>query len=105
MVDHVVVVPEAILGAATELDLLADRLAAAQATAGAITHIAAPPGSEEVSALAAQHLNLVAAAHRRAVLQGVLELRHAAQTLRGQVAHYQEQDAANAAALGGIRIR
>lgn len=105
MIDHVVVVPEVVLAAATELELLADRLAAAQATGGALTHIAAPSGSEEVSVLAANHFNQVAAAHEHAVGQGVVELRHAAQTLRTHVANYREQDAAHAATLGGIRIQ
>ncbi|ONM49139.1 PE family protein [Nocardia donostiensis] len=96
MIGHVDVTPELILAAAVELDLLADRLAGAAAISAPATHVI-PSGADEASLLGAHHMNRGAATHDRAVAQGVLELHHAAATLRTQLAHYLAQDAASAA--------
>ncbi|MFE3100244.1 PE domain-containing protein [Nocardia tengchongensis] len=101
MVGHVLVQPEVILAAAMELDLLAERLAAA-ATAPA-THVL-PSGTEEVSFLAAAHFNTAALTHDRSVAQGILELHHAAATLRSQLAQYLAQDAMWAAGIAAIQV-
>jgi hypothetical protein len=99
---HVLVVPEIVLAAAAELDLLADRMTAAAGINAPVTHVA-PSGTEEVSVLAASHFNQHAVAQEQAVAQGVLELRHAAMTLRTQVAQYLGQDVANAASVTSIQ--
>lgn len=101
MPGYVVVLPEVLLSAAAELDALAVRLQAAAAVNSPITHVA-PSGSEEVSFLAAGFFNRAAATHDTAVAQGILELTHAANTLRSQVAQYVASDAAHAASLGAV---
>ncbi|WP_067696531.1 PE domain-containing protein [Nocardia jejuensis] len=103
MVGHVLVQPEVILAAALELDLLAERLAAASAISAPATHVI-PSGTEEVSLLAAEHFNQAAISHDRAIAQGVLELHHAAATLRGQLAQYLIQDAVRAAGIAAIQV-
>ncbi|MFE5288025.1 PE family protein [Nocardia sp. NPDC056611] len=103
MVGHVVVQPEVILAAALELDLLAERLAAAASATAPATHVL-PSGAEEVSFLAAAHFNTAALTHDRSVAQGILELHHAAATLRGQLAQYLAHDAMRAAALAAIQV-
>ncbi len=101
MPGYVVVLPEVVLAAAAELDALAARLQTAAAINAPVTHVA-PSGSEEVSFLAAGFFNRAAATHDTAVAQGVLELTHAANTLRMQVAQYVASDAAHAASLGAV---
>ncbi|MFI9507694.1 PE family protein [Nocardia sp. NPDC052566] len=98
---HVLVSPEAMLAAAAELDLLADRLAGVAALAGPATHVG-PSGLDEVSLLAAQHFNKAAITHDQSVAQGVLELHHAAATLRIQLAQYLAQDVARAGAITAV---
>jgi len=100
---HVVVNPEIVLAAATELDLLADRLAGVAAVSGPATHVV-PSGAEEVSVLAATHFNQVAVLQDQALAKGILELRNAAMTLRTQAAQYLGQDLANAASIGTISV-
>jgi PE family len=100
---HVLVVPEIVLAAAAELDLLADRLAGVAATTGPATHVI-PSGTEEVSILAATHFNQVATLQHQALGKGILELRNAANTLRTHVAQYLGQDLANAATIGTIPV-
>lgn len=92
------VTPEAVLAAAAELDLLADRLAGVAALSGPATHVA-PSGVDEVSLMAAGHFNRAAATHDGAVAQGILELHHAAATLRIQLANYLAEDAVRGAAI------
>ncbi|GGK55345.1 PE domain-containing protein [Nocardia camponoti] len=98
MVGHVLIAPEIVLAAAAELDLLAERLAAAAMLAGPTTHVL-PSGAEEVSLLAANHFNRAAATHDSAVAQGILELHHAAATLRAQLATNIGEDALHAATI------
>ncbi|MGX1804733.1 PE family protein [Nocardia sp. NPDC055321] len=103
MVGHVLVQPEVVLAAALELDLLAERLAALSATTAPATHVL-PSGTEEVSFLAAAHFNQAALSHDRATAQAVLELHHAAATLRSQLAQYLIQDAVRAAGIAAIPV-
>ncbi|MBF6135976.1 PE family protein [Nocardia otitidiscaviarum] len=103
MVGHVLVQPEVVLAAAAELDLLAERLAAVATAAGPTTHVL-PSGTEEVSLLAAGHFNHAALSHDRAIAQGVLELHHAAATLRAQLAQYLAQDAIRAVGIASIPV-
>ncbi|WP_067718021.1 PE domain-containing protein [Nocardia yamanashiensis] len=103
MVGHVHVQAEVVLAAALELDLLAERLAAAASFAGPATHVL-PSGTEEVSFLAAGHFNQAALSHDRAVAQGILELHHAAATLRGQLAQYIAQDAVRAVGIAAVQV-
>ncbi|MGV9413480.1 PE family protein [Nocardia sp. NPDC003693] len=103
MVGHVLVQPEVVLAAALELDLLAERLAALSATTAPATHVL-PSGAEEVSFLAAAHFNQAALSHDRATAQAVLELHHAAATLRSQLAQYLIQDAVRAAGIAAIPV-
>ncbi|WP_069161989.1 PE domain-containing protein [Nocardia altamirensis] len=98
MVGHVLVAPEAVLAAAAELDLLAERLAAAAALTAPATHVV-PSGVDEVSLHAAQHLNKAAVTHDNAVAQGILELHHAAATLRSQLATHMSSDIVRAAGI------
>jgi hypothetical protein len=103
MVGLVNVQPEVILAAAAELDLLAERLTAASALSGPATHVV-PAGAEEVSTMAAQHLNEGAFSHDRGVAQGILELHHAAATLRQQLAQYLAEDSVQAAGIAAIQV-
>ncbi|MBL1073318.1 PE family protein [Nocardia sp. 2] len=103
MVGHISVQPELILAAALELDLLAERLAAVATAAGPTTHVL-PSGTEEVSILAATHFNQAAATHDSAVAQGILELHHAAATLRSQLASYLAQDTIRAAGIAAVQV-
>lgn len=103
MVGLVSVQPEVVLAASAELDLLAERLAAAAALGGPATHVV-PSGAEEVSLLAANHFNQGAMTHDQSVAQGILELHHAAAILRQQVASYLAQDAVNAAGSAAIQF-
>ncbi|CAM3937001.1 PE domain-containing protein [Nocardia ninae] len=98
MVGHVHVQPEVVLAAAAELDLLAERLAAAAALTAPATHVV-PSGIDEVSLHAANHLNKGAATHDQAVAQGILELHHAAATLRSQLVTHVGEDVVRAGAL------
>ncbi|QIS08048.1 PE family protein [Nocardia arthritidis] len=98
MVGHVLVSPEAVLAAAAELDLVADRLAGVAALSGPVTHVV-PSGVDEVSMLAASHLNNGAVTHDGATAQAVLELHHAAATLRLQLAQYLAEDAVRAGTI------
>ncbi|MFI5778532.1 PE family protein [Nocardia sp. NPDC051570] len=101
MVGLVNVSPEIVLAAAAELDLLAERLAVASGLSGPATHVL-PSGAEEVSLLAANHFNQAALSHDRAVAQGILELNHAAMTLRQQLAQFIADDIGNAAGVAVI---
>ncbi|MEU0545563.1 PE domain-containing protein [Nocardia sp. NPDC005978] len=103
MVGHVLVQPEVVLAAALELDLLAERLAALSAATAPATHVL-PSGTEEVSFLAAAHFNQAALSHDRTTAQAVLELHHAAATLRSQLAQYLIQDAVRAAGIAAIPV-
>ncbi|MEV6770959.1 PE family protein [Nocardia sp. NPDC051030] len=103
MVGHVLVQPEVVLAAALELDLLAERLAFASTSTAPATHVL-PSGAEEVSFLAAAHFNHAALSHDRAIAQGVLELHHAAATLRSQLAQYLIQDTVRAAGIAAIQV-
>ena len=97
MLGNVLVVPEVILAAATELDLLATRLEVVHHLSAPATHVL-PQGSEEVSWLSAGYFNRAAATFEPASAKGIAELRLAAETLRTQLAGYIAQDVANAAA-------
>ncbi|MEV0249867.1 PE family protein [Nocardia sp. NPDC050712] len=101
MVGLVNITPEAVLLAAAELDLLADRLAAAGAITAPATHVL-PSGAEEVSLLAANHFNKAASSHDRVVAQGVLELHHAANVLRAQLAAHISEDSAKAGVMSAV---
>ncbi|MBF6214215.1 PE family protein [Nocardia puris] len=101
MVGHVSITPELVLAAAAELDLLADRLAAAAAVTGPATHVL-PSGADEVSLLAAQHFNRAAGTHDHAVAQGILELHHAANVLRFQLATNVAEDIAKSAVMNAV---
>jgi hypothetical protein len=101
MVDLVHIDAEVITAAAAELDLLAERLAAAQSIGSPGTHVV-PSGAEEVSLLAANHFNEGAATHDASIAQGIVELHNAANILRGQVAEYMAQDAARAAGIAAV---
>ncbi|MEV0296631.1 PE domain-containing protein [Nocardia sp. NPDC050710] len=92
MVGLVNIAPEAVLAAAAELDLLAERLAAAAAVTAPATHVL-PSGADEVSLHAASHFNKAAGTHDQAVAQGILELHHAAAVLRIQLATHLGEDA------------
>ncbi|WP_227997891.1 PE family protein [Nocardia australiensis] len=91
MVGLVNITPEVVLAAAAELDLLAERLAGAAALTAPATHVL-PSGADEVSLMAAQHFNKAAITHDQAVAQGILELHHAAATLRMQLATHVGED-------------
>ncbi|MEV0029207.1 PE family protein [Nocardia sp. NPDC050793] len=101
MVGHVSISPEIILAAAAELDLLAERLAAAAAVTGPATHVL-PSGADEVSLLAAHHFNKAAATHDGSVAQGILELHHAAAVLRMQLATHVAEDVVKAGVMKGV---
>ncbi|GAD84961.1 PE family protein [Nocardia asteroides] len=103
MVGHVLITPEIVLAAAAELDLLAERLAVAAGLAGPTTHVL-PSGAEEVSLLAAGHFNKAASTHDSSVAQGILELHHAAATLRTQLATNIVEDVAQGAAITAIQV-
>ncbi|MBO0856062.1 MAG: PE family protein [Nocardia sp.] len=103
MVGLVSVQPEVVLAASAELDLLAERLTAASALSGPATHVI-PSGAEEVSFLAAGHFNEGAISHDQSVAQGILELHHAAATLRQQLASYLAEDVANAAGVAATQF-
>ncbi|MEV0682363.1 PE family protein [Nocardia sp. NPDC050378] len=103
MVGHVLIAPEIVLAAAAELDLLAERLAAAAALAGPTTHVL-PSGAEEVSLLAASHFNRAAGTHDGAIAQGILELHHAAATLRSQLVTNIGEDIAQGAAISAVQV-
>ncbi|MFC4376599.1 PE family protein [Nocardia halotolerans] len=103
MVGHVLVTPEIVLAAAAELDLLAERLAAAATLAGPTTHVL-PSGAEEVSLLAASHFNRAAGTHDGAIAQGILELHHAAATLRSQLATHVGEDLVRAATINAVQV-
>lgn len=103
MVGQVNVQPDTVLAAAAELELLADRLAATAAASGPATHVV-PSGAEEVSLMAANHFNHAAVTHDNATARGIVELHHAATTLRQQLAAFQAQDAARAATIGAIEV-
>ncbi|MFC4124038.1 PE family protein [Nocardia rhizosphaerae] len=103
MVGHVLISPEIVLAASAELDLLAERLAAAAALAGPTTHVL-PSGAEEVSLLAAGHFNHAAATHDSSVAQAILELHHAAATLRAQLGTNIVEESVRAAAISAIQI-
>ncbi|MEV5647901.1 PE family protein [Nocardia sp. NPDC052254] len=103
MVGLLGVQPEVVLAASAELDLLAERLAAASALSGPATHVV-PAGAEEVSLMAATHLNEGAFSHDRAVAQAILELHHAAAILRQQLATFIADDAIQAAATAAIQF-
>ncbi|WP_280341658.1 PE family protein [Nocardia neocaledoniensis] len=103
MVGHVLITPEIVLAASAELDLLAERLAVAAGLAGPTTHVL-PSGAEEVSLLAAGHFNRAAATHDSAVAQAILELHHAAATLRSQLATNIGEDIARAATISAIQV-
>lgn len=103
MVGHVLVQPEVVLAAAAELDLLADRLLAAATLSGPATHVL-PSGVEEVSLLAAAHFNHAASTHDGAVGQAALELRHAAHTLRMQVAQHITGDVVRATGISAVQV-
>ncbi|WP_433660875.1 PE domain-containing protein [Nocardia sp. CA-128927] len=101
MVGHVLVQPEVVLAAAAELDLLAERLAAAAALTAPATHVV-PSGVDEVSLHAANHLNKGAMTHDQAVAQGILELHHAAATLRSQLVTHLGEDVVRAGAINVV---
>ncbi|GAA5047070.1 PE family protein [Nocardia callitridis] len=101
MVGHVSIQPEVVLAAAAELDLVAERLAAASALSGAATHVI-PSGAEEVSLLAAEHFNRAALTHDNAVAQGILELHHAAATLRQQLATHIGEDVVRSIGISAV---
>ncbi|MFD3510403.1 PE family protein [Nocardia sp. NPDC058666] len=103
MVGHVLVAPEIVLAASAELDLLAERIAIAAGLAGPTTHVL-PSGAEEVSLLAASHFNKAAATHDSSVAQAILELHHAAATLRSQLATHIGEDAVRAATINAVQI-
>ncbi|NLE79804.1 MAG: PE family protein [Rhodococcus sp.] len=93
--------PEALLLAATELDMLAGRMqAAVTANSAAIQVI--PSGTEEVSLHAARYFNTVTNTFMPAISQGIAELHATAATLRQQAAAYVAQDLAGGAALDVI---
>ncbi len=102
MVDLVNLDYEVITGAATELELLADRLAAAQSSGSPGTHVI-PSGAEEVSFLASNHFNEGAVTHDASIVQGIVELRAAALTLRSQMAEYMAQDGVRAVGIAAVR--
>ncbi|GAB2699027.1 PE family protein [Nocardia thraciensis] len=93
--------PEAILAASVELDLLAERLAAASSLTAPATHVI-PSGIEEVSLLAAGHFNHAAGTHDGASAQAILELHHAANTLRMQLAQYLGTDMMRAGSVNAV---
>lgn len=95
MIGNVDVTPEIILVAATELDLVAERLVGAAGLSAPATHIL-PSGADEASLLAAEHMNRAAGTHDHAVAQCALELHHCAATLRTQLAQYLAEDAVSA---------
>ncbi|GAA5095797.1 MULTISPECIES: PE domain-containing protein [Nocardia] len=101
MVGHVLVQPEVVLAAAAELDLLAERLAAAAAVTAPATHVV-PSGIDEVSLHAANHLNRAAMTHDQAVAQGILELHHAAATLRSQLITHVGEDVVRATGINAV---
>ena len=101
MVGLVNITPETVLAAAAELDLLADRLSIAAAVTAPATHVL-PSGAEEVSLLAANHFNQGATSHDRVIAQGVLELHHAANVLRAQLATHIAEDGAKAGVMAAV---
>jgi hypothetical protein len=103
MVGHVLIAPEAVLAAAAELDLLAERLATASALSAAATHVI-PSGAEEVSLMAANHFNRAAMTHDHAVAQAIVELHHAAATLRMQLATHVGEDVVRAGVINAVQV-
>ncbi|RMI34184.1 PE family protein [Nocardia stercoris] len=90
---------ETIEAAATELELLADRLTAAHAAAISSTDFVVPSGAEEVSIHAAAHLSEAGGSHTASVTRGIFELQNAAATLRAQLAAYNAHDDSHAAGI------
>ncbi|WP_216917233.1 PE domain-containing protein [Nocardia noduli] len=101
MVGLVNISPEVVLAAAAELDLLAERLGVAAALTAPATHVI-PSGAEEVSWLAANHLNRGAGTHDTAIAAAQLELHHAAATLRMQLATHVADDTLKSGVMNGI---
>lgn len=92
------ITPELVLFAATELDLLAERLQTVGAATIPATFVA-PSGAEEVSLLGAGHMNHGAGEHQASLAQAVLELHHSAAVLRTQLAEYLAEDATSAGVM------
>ncbi|WP_330251347.1 PE family protein [Nocardia sp. NBC_00565] len=103
MVGHILISPEAILLAAAELDLVAERLAGVAAITAPATHVL-PSGVEEVSLLSASHFNQGAMTHDHSIAQGILELHHAAATLRMQLAEHLAGDVVRATGINAIQV-
>ncbi|MET7769201.1 PE domain-containing protein [Nocardia sp. NPDC005366] len=101
MVGLVNISPEAVLAAAAELDLLAERLGAAAAVTAPATHVI-PSGAEEVSWIAAQHLNKGAITHDNSIANAQLQLHHAAAILRMQLATHIGEDTVKSGIMHGV---
>ncbi|MBH0778960.1 PE domain-containing protein [Nocardia bovistercoris] len=101
MVGLVNISPEAVLAAAAELDLLAERLGAAAAITAPATHVI-PSGADEVSFHASQHLNKAAITHDGSIANAQLQLHHAAAILRMQLATHIGEDAVKAGVMQGV---
>ncbi|KQU35812.1 MULTISPECIES: PE domain-containing protein [unclassified Rhodococcus (in: high G+C Gram-positive bacteria)] len=98
MPGHVLVDPEALLAAASELDAAAMRLASSLASASVALR-PPPAGSDEVSALAARYFWSTAQSLDTSTSAAVTELRETAAALRVQAAAYREVDASFSTAL------
>jgi hypothetical protein len=98
MSEHVYVVPDALIAAATELDALAMRLEVAVRSADPALDVP-PPGAEEVSRLVSRYFGGLAGSFRPAAAHGVEQIRELARTLRHQAQNYRDQDTSTAVAL------
>ncbi|WP_054811590.1 PE family protein [Nocardia arizonensis] len=101
MVGLVNISPEAVLLAASELDLLAERLGVAAALTAPATHVL-PSGADEVSLHAANHLNKAAMSHDSSIANAQLQLHHAAAILRMQLATHIGEDTVKAGVMHGV---
>ncbi|MGN2634892.1 PE domain-containing protein [Nocardia takedensis] len=101
MVGLVNITPEAVLLAAAELDLLAERLGIAAAVTAPATHVI-PSGADEVSLHAANHFNRAAVTHDTSIANAQLQLHHAATILRMQLATHIGEDTVKAGVMHGV---
>ncbi|QBJ96673.1 PE family protein [Rhodococcus sp. ABRD24] len=98
MSDHVFVVPDVLVAAASELEAVAARLQTSLGLHGPALSVP-PSGTEEVSILAAGYFNRLANSLTPAAGQGIQELIEAATVLRAQAAAYQSEDQTLGASL------
>lgn len=101
MTNGVVVDPDALRAAASQLDAAATLLESVTTTQSSL--LAPPPaGGDEVSQLAARYFSVAAESHARDTAAVIAELRTTGAVLRREAEDYAGTDGAAAAAFGGV---